>query len=68
MYATAFAEWRPDARTTLRFEVNNALDSQAYADRRFFAPDRRTPDPYLRELRVRNQHVLPVLSFRRTIG
>lgn len=68
LYATAFAEWRPDARTTVRFEVDNALNSQAYADRRFYAPDRRAPDPFLREQRVRNRHVLPVLSFRRTIG
>ena len=68
LYATAFAEWRPDARTTLRLELDNALDSQAYADRRFFTPDRRTPAPDEREERVRNRHVLPVVSFRRTFG
>ena len=68
LYATAFAEWRPDVRTTLRFELDNALDASAYADRRFFRPDRRTPTPSLREERVRNRHVLPVLSVRRTFG
>ncbi|MGJ3629506.1 hypothetical protein AB5I41_26490 [Sphingomonas sp. MMS24-JH45] len=67
IYGTAFAEWRPDARTTM-VQLDNALDLQAYADRRFFTPDRRTPAPDLREQRVRNKHILPVLNFRRTFG
>ena len=40
----------------------------AYRERTFFAPDRRTPDPYLFEFRQRNQLLIPSISFKRTFG
>lgn len=67
-YASAFVEWRPVARTILTFKLENALGLGAYRERMFFAPDRRTPDPYLFEFRQRNQHLIPSISFKRTFG
>lgn len=65
---TAFAEYRPDARTTITLQVGNATDAGVVRDRRFFAPDRRSAAPYLREVRVRDQHVVPVLTLKRNFG
>ncbi len=67
-YVSAFVEWRPAARTTLTVKLDNALGLPAYRERTFFAPDRRTPDPYLFEFRQRNQFLIPSISFKRTFG
>ncbi|KQT31994.1 hypothetical protein ASG29_09020 [Sphingomonas sp. Leaf412] len=67
-YASVFAEWRPSARTTVRFDIENLLDGAGYADRRFYDPDRRAPAPFLREQRKRSQHLVPMIGFRQTLG
>lgn len=67
-FLDAFAEWRPDGRTTVRLTVDNLLDAPVYRRRTFFAPDRSNPTPFLFEERRRNRHVLPILTVKRTFG
>lgn len=67
-FVTAFVEWRPNPRTTLTFTLENAINIPAYRERIFFTPDRRTRDPFLFEVRERNQHVIPMLTFKKTLG
>lgn len=67
-YLTAFVEWRPNPRTTLNLSLDNAAGIPAYRERTFFFPDRRTPDPSLFEARVRNKHIVPMLTFKKTFG
>lgn len=67
-FVTAFAEYRPDKRTTLRFEVENLTDTTGNRRRLFFDPDRSAPQPFADEFRQRNQHVAFTLSLRRGFG
>lgn len=67
-YLTAFVEWRPAPATTVTFSVQNLASSAGTRDRIFFAPDRRTPEPYLREYRWRTRHLVPSLTFKKTFG
>lgn len=67
-YVEAFAEWRATPRSIVTLTVENLLDGAGHADRRFYRPDRRTPDPFLREVRRRAGHVTPMLTFKRTFG
>lgn len=64
----AFAEWRPDARTTLRADIQNLTDAAFRRERRFFTPDRTAPDPVLLERRPRTRHIVPGLGFTRSFG
>jgi hypothetical protein len=59
---TAFAEYRPTARTTLTLGLENATGAPAFRRRTFFAPDRGTPAADLLELRKRNLHIVPYLT------
>lgn len=65
---SAFAEYRPDARTTVTLDLRNLTQAEARRTRSFFAPDRRTPAPFQREERVRNQHIVPALTLKRNFG
>lgn len=65
---TVFAEYRPDAATTVTLQVRNLLNLNTSRDRHFYRPNRNTPDPYLREVRVRSVHVIPQLTVRRSFG
>ena len=65
-YVEAFAEFRPDARTTLTLKVENLLDIKNYRERLFFSPDRSSSTPFLREFRMRKEHVTPSLTLKRT--
>lgn len=67
-FVTAFAEWRPNPRTTLTLTLENAANAAAGRRRTFFDPDRRTPDPFLLEVRERNRHLVPLLTFKKTFG
>lgn len=67
-YLDAFAEWRPDARTTVRLTIDNLLDSPVRRSRVFFDPDRSSLTPVLFENRRRNKHVIPILTVKRTFG
>lgn len=67
-WVSAFVEWRPDARTSLNFTVENLLSSSGSRERTFYAPDRSNPTPTLVEDRVRHRHVLPKLTIKRSFG
>lgn len=67
-YVQAFVEYRPSSKTSVTFRLDNLTDAPAYRDRTFFFPDRRTPNPSLFELRKRNKHVVPQISFKHSFG
>lgn len=67
-YATAFAEYRPTPKLTLTAGADNAGNVEALRRRTFFAPDRRTLNPSVTELRERNQHVIPYLGLKYSFG
>ncbi len=67
-FFSAFAEYRPDKRTTVRFDVENLSDTTSNRTRRFFSPNRSAPLPVIDEFRQRNQHVGFTLSIRRGFG
>lgn len=67
-YATAFAEYRPDKRTTVRLDVDNMLDTNAMANRLLYRPNRTAPLPVFREFRERNIHMSIGLSVKRSFG
>jgi hypothetical protein len=55
-YGTAFVEFRPNARTTITLDVDNAFDTSNPWYRTFFSPNRTNPVPFKRENRVRSSH------------
>ena len=61
----AFAEYRPDLKTTLRLDVENLLQAAGQRERLFFTPNRTTAAPDIRELRERRSHVMVSASLRR---
>ena len=67
-YATAFVEFRPDARTAITLDVDNALDTGAIRERRLFFPNRASPQLSFREIRERNRHVNFGLTVKRSFG
>ena len=66
MYGTAFLEFRPNAKTTLTFDIDNAFDVRALRHRTFFKPNRTNPLPWSEEFRPRNKHVDVGLTLKRT--
>jgi hypothetical protein len=67
-YGTAFIEYRPDSRTTIRLDGDNILDTNANAHRLLYRPDRRIIDPTLIENRERNIHTAFTLTLKRSFG
>lgn len=65
-FVLAFAEYRPDKRTTLRIDAENAANVAGQRRRLFFSPNRTAPAPEIEEFRQRNSHVKLVLSVNRT--
>lgn len=68
IYSTAFAEYRPNARTSVTVEVDNLFDTPGFRNRLLTFPSRASPSVSLNELRERNSHVNIGLSFKRTFG
>ena len=64
-FVSAFAEYRPDPKTTLRLDIDNVLQTAGQRERLFFTPDRSATFPGVREFRDRNSHVLITASLRR---
>jgi hypothetical protein len=64
----AFVEYRPDAKTTITLEARNLTQSRQTRDRRFYAPNRANPNPFQREVRERNLHIVPQLTIKRAFG
>jgi hypothetical protein len=67
-YVTAFAEYRPTAKTSLTLGLDNATGVPAYRTRIFFEPDRRNPNPSQAEYRERNRHVIPYVTLKHSFG
>lgn len=67
-YLTAFAEYRPARSTTVTLNIDNLGNTASRRERRFFAPDRRSPDPVRIENRIRNGHILPYLTIKHNFG
>jgi hypothetical protein len=67
-YATAFVEYRPDPRTAITLDVDNAIDTGASRERLRFLPNRAAPQRTINELRERNRHVSIGLTFKRSFG
>lgn len=67
-FVEAFAEYRPDSRTTMTLRVENLLDVNFYRTRTFYSPDRSSPEPAMREFRKRREHITPSLTLKRTFG
>lgn len=67
-YLSAFAEWRPDPRTTVTFTLDNLTSTPGTRTRTFYDPDRRVRTPSALEYRERNRHIVPSLTIKRSIG
>lgn len=65
-FVIAFAEFRPDKKTTLRLDVENVANVSGQRRRLFFDPNRSVALPDVEEFRHRNQHVELTLSLNRT--
>ena len=67
-YGTAFVEYRPDRKTTVRLDVDNLFDTNATAHRLLYRPNRTNPEPRFEEIRERNIHMSFGLSIKRSFG
>jgi len=68
-YATAFVEYRPDKRTSITFDIDNAINTHGMRDRLIFDPNRADLDPFvIDEFRERNRHLNLGLTVKRTFG
>ncbi|MDV3256698.1 MAG: outer membrane beta-barrel protein [Sphingomonas sp.] len=67
-FATAFVEYRPDPRTSITLDVDNAIATQGFRKRRIFIPNRASPDQIIEEFRERNRHLNFGLTLKRTFG
>lgn len=67
-FGTAFVEYRPGPRTSITFDVDNALSTHGKRNRRIFIPNRATPELVINELRERNRHLNLGLTIKRSFG
>ncbi len=65
-FVIAFAEYRPDKRTTFRLDVENAANVSGQRRRLFFDPNRTAALPEVEEFRQRNSHAKLIFSINRT--
>ena len=68
IFGSAFIEYRPSARSTVTFDVDNLFNTHGLRSRLFTFPNRSFPDPSLSEFRERNQHRVFGLTYKRTFG
>ena len=68
IFGNAFVEYRPSARTTATFSVNNLFNTSGLRARQFTFPNRSLPDPSLNEFRERNSHVSFSVALKRSFG
>ena len=68
IFGTAFVEYRPSARTTVTFDVDNLFATKGLRNRLFSFPNRSNPIPSLNEFRERNSHPSFRLTLKRTFG
>jgi len=65
---SAFVEYRQSARTTFTLGADNVTDSVSKRWRTFYRPDRTTLEPFQREYRERNPHVLLYVLLKHSFG
>ncbi|HNN56220.1 MAG TPA: hypothetical protein PKG84_07755, partial [Novosphingobium sp.] len=68
IYGAAFVEYRPDKRTTLRLDIDNAFDTAGQRYREFYVPNRSALTPTFTEFRHRDAHVALTFSITRSFG
>ena len=68
MFGNAFVEYRPSARTTATFQVENLFNTRGLRSREFTFPNRSFPGPSLNEFRERNSHLSVTLALKRSFG
>jgi hypothetical protein len=68
IYGTAFVEYRFDPKTSITFDIDNALNTTGNRDRLLFIPNRATPAEFLDEFRARNRHLTLGLTLKRSFG
>lgn len=68
IYGTAFVEYRPDARTSLTLDLDNAFATSGNRIRHLFFPNRADPELSLKEVRERNRHLNFGLTVKRSFG
>ena len=67
-FVLAFVEFRPDKKTTIRLDIENAADVAGQRRRLFFDPDRSmAANPVVEEFRHRDAHVGFVFSINRKL-
>jgi hypothetical protein len=67
-YGTAFVEYRPDPRTSITFDIDNALNTSGNRTRLLFFPNRSDTEFAIREERTRNRHLNLGLTIKRSFG
>ena len=67
-YVTAFAEYRPDKKTTVTFGLDNIFQVAGERHRTFYFPDRSNLSPSLSEYRERNPHITSYIRLKRSFG
>ncbi|HVM21971.1 MAG TPA: TonB-dependent receptor [Sphingomicrobium sp.] len=67
-YGTLFVEYRPSARTSIAFDIDNALDTSGNRQRLRFIPNRAVPALTINEIRERNRHLNLGLTIKQTFG
>ena len=68
IYGTAFIEFRPRPATTIRLDVDNALNTTEVRDLLRFSPNRVQAHQVVNELRVRNRHPSFGLTLKQSFG
>jgi len=68
IYGTAFVEFRPHPATTIRFDVDNALNTTAVRNLLRFTPNRAQAGQVIDERRVRNRHPSFALTLKQSFG
>lgn len=67
-YATAFVEYRPDAKTSITLDLDNAINTHGARNRLISIPNRLNPDFVINEYRERNRHLNFGLTVKRSFG
>ena len=68
IFGNAFIEYRPSARTTATFQVDNLFNTGGRRSRVFTFPNRSFAGPSLYEARERNSHMSLTLTLKRSFG
>ncbi|HUP67420.1 MAG TPA: outer membrane beta-barrel protein [Sphingomicrobium sp.] len=65
---TAFVEYRPAARTSITFDVDNLFETAGQRRRDLFFPNRDDPTQEVIEFRERNRHLAFQLTLKQSFG